>query len=36
VVFRWPSLSAMQASPAGQWMNSASEVPIGLSTSEGR
>ncbi len=31
-----PSRDIAAQCPAGQWMNSASEVPIGLLTSEGR
>ena len=31
-----PSRDIASQCPAGQWMNSASEVPIGLSTSEDR
>jgi len=31
---RWPSLSAMQASPAGQWMVSTNQVPFRISNSK--
>ncbi|MEO9648752.1 MAG: hypothetical protein ABJ360_22200 [Roseobacter sp.] len=34
MLFHWPSLSSLQAATAGQLMNSASGVPIGLSASE--